>query len=129
VPNTEYWDKAPHPQAGPAGADPDAGGVDPHRGIADRPGELDRSTLAGRHTAIEIRGHAHRHHVYPHDWPYMLNFARGPFKDLRVRRAANFAINRQDVVDMLGGTAIPEHDVVPPTLAYYGHPPTYTTIP
>jgi len=26
---------------------------------------------------------------------------------------------------MLGGTAIPEHDVVPPTLAYYGHPPTY----
>src|SRR5260370_4676627 len=63
--------------------------------------------------------------VYPHDWPYMLNFARGPFKDLRVRQAANYAINRQDVVDMLGGTAIPEHDVVPPTLAYYGHPPTY----
>jgi peptide/nickel transport system substrate-binding protein len=26
---------------------------------------------------------------------------------------------------LLGGTAIPEHDVVPPTLVYYGHPPTY----
>ena len=45
----------------------------------------------------------------------MLNFARGPFKDLRVRQAANYAINRQDVVEMLGGTAIPEHDVVPIT--------------
>jgi ABC-type transport system substrate-binding protein len=63
--------------------------------------------------------------VYPHDWPYMLNFARGPFTDLRVRQAANYAINRQDVVDLLGGTAIPEHDVVPPTMAYYGHPPSY----
>jgi len=63
--------------------------------------------------------------VYPHDWPYMLNFARGPFKDLRVRQAANYAINRQDVVDLLGGTAIPEQDVVPPSMAYYGHPPTY----
>ena len=63
--------------------------------------------------------------VYPHDWPYLLNFARGPFKDLRVRQAANYAINRQDVVDLLGGTAIPEHDVVPPTLAYYGNPPKY----
>ena len=52
--------------------------------------------------------------VYPHDWPYMLNFKRGPFTDLRVRQAANYAINRQDVVDLLGGTAIPEHDVVPP---------------
>src|SRR6267143_549852 len=63
--------------------------------------------------------------VYPHDWPYMLNFARGPFKDLRVRQAANYAINRQDVVDMLGGTAIPEQAVVPPSMAYYGHPPNY----
>ena len=57
--------------------------------------------------------------------PIMLNFTRGPFKDLRVRQAANYAINRQDVVDLLGGTAIPEHDVVPPSLAYYGHPPKY----
>ena len=63
--------------------------------------------------------------VYPHDWPYMLNFTRGPFKDLRVRQAANFAINRQDVVDLLGGTAIPEQDVVPPTLPYYGNPPNW----
>ena len=26
---------------------------------------------------------------------------------------------------MLGGTAMPEHDVVPPTMAYYGNPPKY----
>jgi ABC-type transport system substrate-binding protein len=39
----------------------------------------------------------------PHDWPYLLNFVRGPFQDLRVGRAARYAINRQDVVDLLGG--------------------------
>src|SRR5262249_47793458 len=60
--------------------------------------------------------------IYPHDWPYLLNFARGPFQDLRVRQAVNYALNRRDVVDLLGGTAIPEHDVLPPSMAYYGHP-------
>jgi ABC-type transport system substrate-binding protein len=63
--------------------------------------------------------------VYPHDWPYMLNFKRGPFTDLQVRQAANYAINRKDVVDLFGGTAIPEQDVMPPSLPYYGHPPTW----
>src|SRR5262252_8661779 len=63
--------------------------------------------------------------VYPHDWPYLLNFKRGPFTDFRVRQAANYAINRQDIVDMLSGTAISEHDVVPPSIAYYGNPPKY----
>jgi ABC-type transport system substrate-binding protein len=42
-----------------------------------------------------------------------------------VRQAADYAINLKDVVDLLGGTAIPEHDVVPPALPYYGRPPTY----
>jgi ABC-type transport system substrate-binding protein len=63
--------------------------------------------------------------VYPHDWPYMLNFTNGPFKDLRVRQAANYAINRSDVVDLVGGTAIPSYATVPPSIPYYGHPVKY----
>jgi ABC-type transport system substrate-binding protein len=55
----------------------------------------------------------------------MLNFARGPFTDLRVRQAANYAINRADMVDMLGGTAMEDHAIVPPNVAYYGNPPKY----
>jgi peptide/nickel transport system substrate-binding protein len=34
--------------------------------------------------------------TYPHNWPYILNFTHGPFMDLRVRQAANYAINRDD---------------------------------
>jgi peptide/nickel transport system substrate-binding protein len=125
VPNTEYWDKAripkqdrlvliPMPEASTRTAALLTGQVNWIE--APSPDAIPRLKSEGMRIVTN---------VYPHDWPYMLNFARGPFKDLRVRQAANFAINRQDVVDMLGGTAIPEHDVVPPTLAYYGHPPTY----
>jgi peptide/nickel transport system substrate-binding protein len=63
--------------------------------------------------------------VYPHQWPYMLNLMRGPFTDLRVRQAANYALNRADMVELLGGTAMEEHAIVPPTVAYYGKPQRY----
>jgi ABC-type transport system substrate-binding protein len=42
-----------------------------------------------------------------------------------VRQAANYAINRDDVVDLVGGMAIPEYAEVPPSLPYYGHPVIY----
>jgi peptide/nickel transport system substrate-binding protein len=125
VPNTEYWDKGripkqdrlvliPMPEASTRTAALLSGQVNWIE--APSPDAIPRLKSEGMRIVTN---------VYPHDWPYMLNFARGPFKDLRVRQAANYAINRQDVVDMLGGTAIPEHAVVPPTLSYYGHPPTY----
>jgi ABC-type transport system substrate-binding protein len=125
VPNAEYWDKPripkqdrlvliPMPEASTRTAALLTGQVDWVE--APSPDAIARLKSAGMQIVTN---------VYPHDWPYLLNFTRGPFKDLRVRQAANYAINRSDVVDMLGGTAIPEHDVVPPSMAYYGHPPTY----
>ncbi len=125
VPNTDYWDKAripkqdrlvliPMPEASTRTAALLAGQVDWIE--APSPDAIPRLKASGMKIVTN---------VYPHDWPYMLNFARGPFKDLRVRQAANYAINRKDVVDLLGGTAIPEEDVVPPSLPYYGHPPSW----
>ena len=63
--------------------------------------------------------------TYPHNWVYNLNYVKGPFTDIRVRKAANYAINRQDVVDLLGGFAIVGYAQVPPALPYYGHPVHY----
>jgi ABC-type transport system substrate-binding protein len=125
VPNTAYWDKTripkqdrlvliPMPEASTRTAALLSGQVNWIE--APSPDALDRLKSGGMKIVTN---------VYPHDWPYMLNFKRGPFKDLRVRQAANYAINRQDVVDLLAGTAIPENDVVPPSMAYYGHPPKY----
>ncbi|HEY2538042.1 MAG TPA: ABC transporter substrate-binding protein [Stellaceae bacterium] len=125
VPNQDYWDKAripkqdrlvliPMPEASTRTAALLAGQVDWIE--APSPDAIPRLKSSGMKIVTN---------VYPHDWPYMLNFVRGPFKDLRVRQAANYAINRKDVVELLGGTAIPEQDVVPPTLPYYGHPPAW----
>ncbi len=63
--------------------------------------------------------------TYPHNWPYILNFVNGPFTDLKVRQAANYAINRDDVVELVGGLATPEYAEVPPSLPYYGKPVVY----
>jgi ABC-type transport system substrate-binding protein len=63
--------------------------------------------------------------TYPHNWPFILNFAKGPFTDLRVRQAANYALNRADFLELLGGLATEEYAMVPPTMPYYGHPKRY----
>lgn len=67
--------------------------------------------------------------VYPHTWPYLLNFSRGPFADLRVRQAANYAINRADMVEMLNGIAVPSYGVFVPSQKNYGHPFEHKTDP
>ena len=55
--------------------------------------------------------------TYPHNWPYILNFVRGPMTDIRVRRAANYALNRGEFVELLGGTAIEDYATMPPGYA------------
>jgi peptide/nickel transport system substrate-binding protein len=125
VPNKDYWDKdrvpkqdrlvlIPMPEASTRTAALLNGQVDWIE--APSPDAIPRLKSGGMTIVTN---------VYPHDWPYMLNYTKGPFKDLKVRQAANYAINRQDVVDLLGGTAIPEYDVVPPSVPYYGNPMKY----
>jgi ABC-type transport system substrate-binding protein len=67
--------------------------------------------------------------IYPHIWAYQLNFVKGPFTDVRVRRAANYAINRADVVDLLGGLAKEAYSTITPTTPYYGNPVKYAYDP
>jgi ABC-type oligopeptide transport system substrate-binding subunit len=67
--------------------------------------------------------------AYPHNWGYQLNFVDGPFKDLRVRRAANLALNRSDMKELLGGIALEGFATVPPSTSYYGKPVHYNYDP
>ena len=63
--------------------------------------------------------------IYPHNWGYQLDFTKKPFNDIRVRRAANYAINRADMVDLMGGTAIAGYSTAPPGHPFYGNPIKY----
>ena len=61
--------------------------------------------------------------VYPHVWPYQLRYSPdSPFHDLRLRKAANLAIDRDGLVKLLGGTALPAKGMVTPNHPWFGKP-------
>src|ERR1700752_3084290 len=125
VPNTDYWDKArvpkqdrlvlvPMPEASTRTAALLSGQVDWIE--APSPDATDRLKSSGMKIVTR---------VYPHSWSYQLNFVKGPFTDKRVRQAANYALNREDMKDMLNGLMLEEYATVPPSLPFYGNPVLY----
>ena len=48
-----------------------------------------------------------------------------PLQDIRVRKAANYALNRADIVELLGGIAIRRPRHYPPGSPLYGNPVSY----
>ena len=61
--------------------------------------------------------------TYPHTWLWRLNFSQGsPFSDIRIRKAANLAIDRQAIVELLSATAVPAVAFAPPDSAWSGSP-------
>jgi peptide/nickel transport system substrate-binding protein len=125
VKNTGYWDQArvpkhdrmvliPMPEATTRAAALISGQVDFIE--APSPDTIPRLKAAGMNVVTL---------PYPHNWTYQLNFQKGPFKDLRVRQAANYAINRAEMVDMLGGIAMEDYGIFTPSQSFYGHPVKY----
>ena len=61
--------------------------------------------------------------VYPHVWPYWLSYtADSPFRDIRVRKAANLAIDREGLCQFLGGFAKPARGQVDVSNPWFGMP-------
>jgi peptide/nickel transport system substrate-binding protein len=61
--------------------------------------------------------------VTPHVWPYHFSTAPdSPWADIRVRKAANLAIDRNAIVQLLGGQAVPAKGQVDPGSPWFGKP-------
>jgi ABC-type transport system substrate-binding protein len=126
VPNKDYWDKTrvpkqdrlvllPMPEASTRTAALLSGQVNFVE--APTPDAIPRLKSSGMKVILN---------TYPHNWGYQLNFINGPFKDVRVRKAANYALNRADIVELLGGIAEDGPANYPSSSPLYGHPVDYT---
>lgn len=61
---------------------------------------------------------------YPHVWPWLFNIGAtgSPLKDVRVRQALNYCIDRAGLVSLLNGTAEPSVGWLKPTDSGFGKP-------
>jgi len=60
---------------------------------------------------------------YPHTYPYALSCLDGsPFKDVRVRQAINYAVDREGLCKLLNGSAKPAVGLYPPDNPVFGRP-------
>ena len=61
--------------------------------------------------------------VTPHVWPYHFSTQPGsPWTDIRVRKAANLAINREGIVSLLNGLAVPAKGQLDASSPWFGKP-------
>ncbi len=123
APNKDYWDKTripkldkmvllPLPEANARVAALRAGQVDWIEAPA--PDAVESLKKAGFNLVTN---------AYPHNWTWHLSRVEGsPWNDIRVRKAANLAIDRAGMQELLSGMMIPAEGFFPPGHQWFGNP-------
>ncbi len=118
VPNANYWDKARVPKLDKLVLVPlpEANA----RVAALRSGQVDwiEAPAPDAVASLKSAGFKIVTNAYPHNWTWHLSRIEGsPWNDIRVRKAANLAIDREGLKELLGGLAIPAKGFMPPAIS------------
>ncbi|SFR12110.1 ABC transporter substrate-binding protein [Poseidonocella sedimentorum] len=119
--NPDYWDGAPELQAVVFRPITDAN----TRTAEMLAGGIDLMVEVPPVALSEFQGDAYTLHEQagPHVWFLILNAKEGPFADVRVRQAANYAVNKEALVnEVLEGTAEVAAGPTPPAFAWAYNP-------
>jgi ABC-type transport system substrate-binding protein len=123
VPNKEYWDANRIPKLDRMVLiplpEPNA------RTAALRSGQVDWIEAPAPDTVPSLRAAGMQivTNVYPHNWTWHFSSAEGsPWNDVRVRKAANLAVDREGLRELLGGLMVPAQGFMPPGHQWFGNP-------
>lgn len=123
APNPEYWDKKRVPKLDKLVLVPLP---EPNARVAAlRSGQVDwiESPAPDAVPSLKNAGFTIVTNAYPHNWTWHLSRAEGsPWNDIRVRKAANLAVDRQGLKELLGGMMIPAEGFYPPGHQWFGNP-------
>ncbi len=123
VPNAAYWDASRRPKLERVVLlplpDPAA------RTAALLSGQVDwiEAPAPDAIPQLKSRGMVITQNVYPHNWTWHFSRVEGsPWNDIRVRKAANLAVDRVAMTELLGGLMVPAKGMVPPSSPWFGKP-------
>jgi peptide/nickel transport system substrate-binding protein len=121
--NADYWNKARIPKLDQMVLLPVADAS--ARVAALRSGQVDwiEAPPPDAMDSLKGAGFAVISNVYPHVWPWHFSRLEGsPWNDIRVRKAANLAIDREGMKSLLGGMMVSAKGMVPPNSPWFGKP-------
>ncbi|TCR02620.1 ABC-type transport system substrate-binding protein [Neorhizobium sp. JUb45] len=123
TPNKEYWDKARVPKLDKLVLIPLP---EPNTRVAAlRSGQVDwiEAPAPDSVKSLKDAGYSIVTNSYPHNWTWHLSRVEGsPWNDVRVRKAANLAVDREGLNELLGGLSIPAQGYMPPGHQWFGKP-------
>ncbi len=123
VPNPDYWDETRIPKLDKMVLiplpEPNA------RSAALLSGQVDWIEAPAPDTipAMTGNGFVISSNAYPHNWTWHLSRVEGsPWNDIRIRKAANLAVDREGLSTLLGGLMVPAEGFLPPGSQWFGEP-------
>ncbi|CDZ66732.1 ABC-transport protein, solute-binding component [Neorhizobium galegae bv. orientalis] len=123
TPNKDYWDKARVPKLDKLVLIPLP---EPNTRVAAlRSGQVDwiEAPAPDSVKSLKEAGLKIITNSYPHNWTWHLSRIDGsPWNDIRVRKAANLAVDRDGLNELLGGLSVPAQGYMPPGHQWFGKP-------